>query len=239
MTDMNKEREDFYAWLRTYEAEVGAVDEASAWVGFLGGRASLAASAGSEPVARLLHWHGPSHYPVPHGGIAARTFAEFPKEEAEKPDAYWRNGAPLYTQAEPTIGNEQLALKALRYYRDECTGAEPSISVFHQMLEEALSTHPSPPEGAGWRPIETAPKDGTWIELWRTPTDFGRMSPFVIARWDGTESMFVWPEFCDPFTKYGRDKADADIAEGDCYGSDDFTHWRALSSPPASEAKGA
>ena len=51
MTDMNKKRADFYAWLRTYEDEVGAVDEASAWVGFLGGRASLAASAGSEPVA--------------------------------------------------------------------------------------------------------------------------------------------------------------------------------------------
>lgn len=105
-----------------------------------------------------------------------------------------------------------------------------------------LYTNPSPPEGmvGGWQDIATAQKDGTWIELWRTPTDFGRMSPFVIARWDGTESMFVWTEFCDPFTKYGRDKADAHIAQGDCYGSDDFTHWRALSAPPppASEASG-
>lgn len=45
------EREAFYAWLRTYEDEIGALDDASAWVGFIAGRASLAASAGSEPVA--------------------------------------------------------------------------------------------------------------------------------------------------------------------------------------------
>jgi len=39
----------------------------------------------------------------------------------------------------PTTGNEQKALAALRYYRHECSGAEPSISVFHQMVDEALA----------------------------------------------------------------------------------------------------
>lgn len=136
--------------LRAQLASIGAGGVS----GPLMGRASLAANAGSEPVARLLHWHGPSHYPVPHGGIAARTFAEFPKEEAEKPDAYWRNGAPLYTKADPPAGSESRALQALRYYRDECSGAEPSISVFHQMMEEALSAHPSSPEGMVMVPKE-------------------------------------------------------------------------------------
>jgi hypothetical protein len=54
-----------------------------------------------EPVARLLHWTGPAHWPVPHTGIAARTFAEFPKGEGEKPGGYWKEGAPLYTSPEP------------------------------------------------------------------------------------------------------------------------------------------
>lgn len=51
----------------------------------------------AEPVARLLTWKGPSHYPIPHGGIAARTFAEYPEEAADEKNAFWKNGAPLYT----------------------------------------------------------------------------------------------------------------------------------------------
>ena len=77
--DMSKERDDltaFYAWLHTYESEVGALDDGSARVGFIAGRASLqppgftaadmatvsaqgfrdgvaSVSAGSEPVAEI------------------------------------------------------------------------------------------------------------------------------------------------------------------------------------------
>ena len=78
--DMSKERDDltaFYAWLHTYESEVGALDDGSARVGFIAGRASLqppgftaadmatvsaqgfrdgvaSVSAGSEPVATVF-----------------------------------------------------------------------------------------------------------------------------------------------------------------------------------------
>lgn len=37
---------------------------------------------------------------------------------------------------------EQMATLALRYYMTECTGAEPSISVFHRMVDEALNGVP-------------------------------------------------------------------------------------------------
>lgn len=57
--------------------------------------------AQGEPVARLLHWKGPTHIPVPHGGIVARTYAEFSKDTADE-DRYWFEGAPLYTAAAPT-----------------------------------------------------------------------------------------------------------------------------------------
>jgi SOS-response transcriptional repressor LexA len=36
-----------------------------------------------------------------------------------------------------------LALAALRYYRDECSGAEPSLSVFHRMLDDAIGAEPN------------------------------------------------------------------------------------------------
>lgn len=48
----------------------------------------------AQPVARLLTWCGPAHYPVPHGGVAARTFAEFPKDTT---GSYWKEADMLYT----------------------------------------------------------------------------------------------------------------------------------------------
>jgi hypothetical protein len=50
------------------------------------------------PIARLLHWSAPTHIPVPHGGICARTYAEFPKGAGEGA-GYWKEGAPLYEAA--------------------------------------------------------------------------------------------------------------------------------------------
>ena len=60
-------------------------------------RACIAASqAGrAEPIARLLRWEAPKNIPVPHGGVCARTFAEFPKGAGE--NGYWKEGVPLYS----------------------------------------------------------------------------------------------------------------------------------------------
>lgn len=58
--------------------------------------ADKAAGVGGEAVARLLYWHGPSHMNVPFDGVCARTFTEFPRNEADKPDSYWKNGPSLF-----------------------------------------------------------------------------------------------------------------------------------------------
>ena len=101
--EMNKEREDFYAWLRTYEAEVGAVDEASAWVGFLGGRASLAASAGSEPVAWGI-FDSQGFYEAAHDqGSAERFCAHYNKRKGADPLKPY-TAIPLYTHPSPPEG---------------------------------------------------------------------------------------------------------------------------------------
>lgn len=88
-----------------------------------------------------------------------------------------------------------------------------------------------------WNKIETAPRDGTWLMLWR-PCEDGpwRSSPLIIARWDSTEEEWAWPEECDPWTAQGREKADDDIESGDGYASNDFTHWMPLPVPPEQEA---
>lgn len=67
---------------------------------------SAGQAAAPKAEARLLYWCGPSHYPVPHGGIAARTYAEFPKEAADNPDSYWKNGPPLYAAPQPPAERE-------------------------------------------------------------------------------------------------------------------------------------
>lgn len=48
-------------------------------------------------------------------------------------------------QAKPD-GDEKKALAALRYYKTECSGAEPSISVFHRMVDDALEAAPADDE---------------------------------------------------------------------------------------------
>ena len=90
-------------------------------------------------------------------------------------------------------------------------------------------------EQSGWQDIGTAPKDGVWIQAWRTPPSFtgGRWEPLVYVRWDDEEGSWVWPcDMFEVFTVRGRELADMAIADGDYYSSPDFTHWMPLPAAP-------
>ncbi len=85
-----------------------------------------------------------------------------------------------------------------------------------------------------WQPIETAPKGGAWIRLWRGPAEYGTQQPEVIARWfefeDG-EAGWCWPtDIYDPY--FNLEEAEESIEAGDYYESDEFTHWMPLPMPP-------
>lgn len=92
---------------------------------------------------------------------------------------------------------------------------------------------------ADWMPIETAPRDGTWIMAWRPPCD-GGWEPLVIVRWhedeDG-EGSWAWPdEAYDPYSEKGRTLAEGALDDGDCYWDNEhFTHWMPLPAAPAGQ----
>ena len=92
-----------------------------------------------------------------------------------------------------------------------------------------------------WRPIETVPKDGRVVELYRAPPDAATGIHWlsrVYAIWvqDDIGDVFVWPdETCvDVFDTRRRGW----VANGDFFHSngDDFTHWREPMPPPAPAA---
>lgn len=121
--------------------------------------------------------------------------------------------------------------------------ADESTSNTLQGLNAAFDAY----EAAIWQPIETAPKDGTWIEAWRGSAPTGVWSNPVYVRWcqfdgDEEEGAWCWPDCTyDVTSEEARDRADTHVLDGDFYeDASNFTDWRPLSSPPArSKAKEA
>lgn len=63
MTDTNKERDAFKAYLRDCDGNAIVPDVGGAWhAAFQAGRASIAAGAGSEPVATIKSWTNGSYW---------------------------------------------------------------------------------------------------------------------------------------------------------------------------------
>jgi len=87
-----------------------------------------------------------------------------------------------------------------------------------------------------WASIESAPKDGTRIQLYRPPAEWGKWGELVIAEF--RDEAWRWPDKDQNPTFYGEWTED-ELNEGyadhnsPCW----FTHWRPL--PPAPAMKGA
>lgn len=137
------------------------------------------------------------------------------------------NGGLAFSKTDPHTNGTFITNSTCAVYRD------------HQMNRYANA---KVREALEWRPIETAPRDGTWVRLWREPETVGIASPEIIAVWhqfDDSDDgpIWMWPtEIYDPYTDRGRTRAMDEIESGDFYEDDSFTHWMPLPSPPSPPA---
>ena len=82
-----------------------------------------------------------------------------------------------------------------------------------------------------WQPIETAPKDGQWITLWRPSVEkFYDRSPIVYGRWLDDSAAWSWP--CQSeYDPWAREERANQLLNEDFYFCDLFTHWMPLPEP--------
>ena len=79
-----------------------------------------------------------------------------------------------------------------------------------------------------WQPIETAPKDGTRLMLWRGSTSFGKWNDMVVAQW--FDGAWRWPDMRDNPSTHGP-WSDEELWDG-YEDNKSFTHWMPLPEAP-------
>ena len=155
------------------------------------------------------------------------------------------NRSPGAAPTGEALTDEELARIAYKgfddYWTEDCRGdeAEAWAACAKAVLRAALSTHPpavQPVAPAGWKPIETAPKDGRKLILfYRNSNSKART---VMAKWvtddeaaetdaDGVGLEGGWYECIDNWDDYCQ----VAIHEGEP------THWMPLPATPSAEAQ--
>ena len=76
-----------------------------------------------------------------------------------------------------------------------------------------------------WQPIETAPKDGTRVMLWRGVTPFGDWAEMIVAEWH--LGAWRWPS--EKLSTHGEWTED-EIMDGFCCNA--AINWQPLPPPP-------
>lgn len=78
-----------------------------------------------------------------------------------------------------------------------------------------------------WLPIETAPKDGTKVDLWCTPRPGAIVAPEHLGGWRIADAWFSAGRW---WTYENNDEQRLEVQ------ADYVTHWQPLPDPPASPA---
>lgn len=88
-----------------------------------------------------------------------------------------------------------------------------------------------------WQPIETAPKDGSLVIVYRPPPSLGVWDRVVLARWfevypDTGEPAGNWFWYSDTGDVWDEAEFEDAIVHDDAYEANNFTHWMPLPDPP-------
>lgn len=216
MTDTNKEREAAEQWLRD---RYGAYRGHFAWreieEAFLAGRASLAANAGSEPVA----WTGGEEWEQLAWHLCAEEHGEDACDEV-----IWEGG-PI---------PEPWGARWMKYESD----AKRMIELVRRFY-----THPSPPEGAGWISVdERLPEPGMPVLLdigKKYPIRAMWAARHTVQAADDDTD---WGEYVEADDMYYAPEGwyEWNQCEDNHWRVNETPRaWMTLPAPPASEAKGA
>lgn len=129
---------------------------------------------------------------------------------------------------EPEISREavrQLVRKAIEDAQDSAIPEPWEVAEHHAGIaaDAILNLAPVGGRGEGWRPIETAPKDGTKVDLWCRAPGLSAGSGRVPDCWFSAGRWWAYDE-------HGDDQCRSQVHNA--------THWRPLPPPPQDQHQG-
>lgn len=115
----------------------------------------------------------------------------------------------------------------------DITKTDPYLNALMRQAATALRLS----AGGGWRSMDSAPKDGTWIWAHRPSKGGGFLDRVLVIRWDNDVGAWVWPD--EPFDiyedSYQERLASANFGERiDPYEDNSFDLWMPIPPLPAS-----
>lgn len=191
----------------------GEPEAKAAYDEHMGAAAALEASAGSEPVATVFTMEALT----PGGGVKYHATIHKPLPAGTK--LYTHPSPPegmVMVPKEPTAAMRKAAADAWL----DC-GSKMVLNKAAAAVAAGIAAAPPTAQAEGWRLIETAPKDGSYLLLWEQYSD----APFV-GYWSGG-SWSVSHEHVD--AEGGWDGANVVDAL-----SMPITHWMPIPAPPTS-----
>src|SRR5690606_29886066 len=107
--------------------------------------------------------------------------------------------ATVTTVAEYRIGPDYKTSSQARYdFHAACEIDAAYIASCHpEAIRALLAERDALRTAQQWQPIETAPKDGTWIMAYRPPCEGVQMDTILMVSWqpfDDEGSAWMWPD---------------------------------------------